>query len=303
MIIQKISNTLRQVIFNLKFLLKNKFIYFMFISFYTISLLLAIIFIPFQYSIGIQETITMAIPTLLISGSLSYNWRVSTLYLNQEMTSQRNKNYYISLLLTLIVFMIPTGLIYYFLIWIIGNYPLFLRDFPWGKNIHFSHNVNPLQFLGIKLIFYTMTITILLSFSLYFAVYRIFKSNKSFNIFIMILLILSIFFSCAFNNYFHFNYIKDPVEGNIPYAWFGRWFYPNPFFYVSFLYPFYSISQFLVLSSERGLENYTQCFNMFFHLPFANASDIWKWDLVIFDPYIMCFTFFLIGYLFSKYHS
>ncbi|NQX83220.1 MAG: hypothetical protein HRS50_00700 [Mycoplasmataceae bacterium] len=257
------------------------------------------IFIPFALSGSVKLILSVTIPALIFLGYLSYNWKRSTLNINEQISGTNRMVYYSSLLLTLFVI----GNIFSFIMLGLdigfGELGWQLKDWGFlnGERLN-GINYGKVNWFNV---FYSYQINILLIFSIYFFMNRFFKNIKNYFIFFLILVFLGVIFGGTMNTYFSGFSTIDGTQnstGQLVYARYYTVTFPDAMFIPSLIYPFFGISEFYQLSVSTMLSNYSRESAPWPFLVMFN-KDMWQWSMVIIIPYIHIGTYIFFGIMTS----
>lgn len=189
---------------NFKSIFKNKSLLLLLSIFFIISLLIAIIFIPYILIGSYFILLAVALPVLIILGWVSYNCRKSTMYKNMNITGMSKSTFYLGQIFTTFLLTIILSFAIWMIVWFLGNFNIFLLDWVWDNSN--SGKINP--FYGdtwINIIYITILSSVLI-FSFYFFLNSFIPNQKFYYIFIVILFLFGIIFGGGLNT----NFAKPP---------------------------------------------------------------------------------------------
>ena len=296
-----------QLIFNMKYLLSNKWNFlFLFIP-VLISSLIVVVLIP-EYT-GFSVILLIAlIPTLgLLFSTLSFNVRNSTIYNNIAVSNSNKYNFNIAIFISMVLFAIFVLLTLLILLTIYSKLQVL-------ETIWFKYDYENYYFIFFNKAIWVAIISsieiasIMFSFSFFYS--KSSSSEKGYYIIIIIFTILSCFFGGAFNSYFW------PRSNDIgtKYMNFETSVFPKSAFIPSLLFPFYAPAQLSTIFGEyslRGMNGDIGFHNSWAYIgsikwqtitnvPKSYYDSIWRWNTVLILPMVWVFLFGSLGIITSK---
>ncbi len=294
----------KQNILNIKQVILNK-MNIMFLSFIVIiALLIPMVFIPLSMAYPIVFLITLIPVNGSVFSTINFNLKKSTLNKNYNITKSNRWVFNISTILTMMLFsFIIFNLIYVFLI-IFGQFGILLsawRQYPDSSVVNGVYN--DLIDIGIySLTLYSVIIISLITFSISFFFSHFISSQKTYFMFILTSLILTIVFGGSFNDYFYLPQDVGATFQNNP-------LFPKRIYWITLLFPFGPSGQLLrnigrlseghyLVDPAGNISNWYGGSLGVFRIITFNNTPIWNLTLVM--PYIQIITFGSLGIVLSK---
>ncbi len=294
----------KQNILNIKQVILNK-MNIMFLSFIVIiALLIPMVFIPLSMAYPIVFLITLIPVNGSVFSTINFNLKKSTLNKNYNITKSNRWVFNISTILTMMLFsFIIFNLIYVFLI-IFGQFGILLsawRQYPDSSVVNGVYN--DLIDIGIySLTLYSVIIISLITFSISFFFSHFISSQKTYFMFILTSLILTIVFGGSFNDYFYLPQDVGATFQNNP-------IFPKQIYWITLLFPFGPSGQLLrnigrlseghyLVDPAGNISNWYGGSLGVFRIITFNNTPIWNLTLVM--PYIQIITFGSLGIVLSK---
>ncbi len=294
----------KQNILNIKQVILNK-MNIMFLSFIVIiALLIPMVFIPLSMAYPVVFLITLIPVNGSVFSTINFNLKKSTLNKNYNITKSNRWVFNISTILTMMLFsFIIFNLIYVFLI-IFGQFGILLsawRQYPDSSVVNGVYN--DLIDIGIySLTLYSVIIISLITFSISFFFSHFISSQKTYFMFILTSLILTIVFGGSFNDYFYLPQDVGATFQNNP-------IFPKQIYWITLLFPFGPSGQLLrnigrlseghyLVDPAGNISNWYGGSLGVFRIITFNNTPIWNLTLVM--PYIQIITFGSLGIVLSK---
>lgn len=294
----------KQILLNIKIIFSSKLNLIFILFFVGISITLPIIFIPFWIAAGMPFLISL-IPTIaIVYSSSDYKFRKSTLYKNTELTINNKWIFHLSTLITVILFAIMTSSFVFIVLSIAGNFNLLLMGWLSYADV-VNGKATEWYTFSFSLYFIVIYASLQIAFLIYgisFLCQHLISSEKGYFTLILSILILTIIFGGSLNDYYleHSNIVK--YDDSL-FPWNIYWF--------SALFPFYMPGQLIgsaasigrVSIDSEGIIQYHSWFNThdtLYPILFGKENNVlWNWSLSI--PYFEIITFFILGYIISKF--
>ncbi len=191
------NSIMKQIYLNFKYISSSFYNFIIILLFPVIMIIMPIFFIPLKYSFGVYLFVSCVIPVGIVYVSIGYEWRRSTLFINQKTTKGNRVKLYLSLLFTMLI--ICTILIVEsFIVMIICN-PLFTTMWVSSPEEIKRYYILKTHIGGV---FYTIYLSTLILFTLLYFFQSIMKNKKSMYILLLSIIIIDILFGGALNGYF-----------------------------------------------------------------------------------------------------
>ncbi len=197
-----VSNSIDLVLFNLRALSKKWVVLAMISIFFIIGLTTPAVFVPYYGSIPIFFLTYLIIPIFIILGWNGYNVRNSTMYLNINSSGLGRKTFYIGQIITVSIVGNVLTLFFWPLVVIIGHLQWFNLDWSTQMFTNEKWVIQPFVNGTWILIFYEVQVTIGVTFAIYFATQSIISNHNTYYIVVITLVLLSVIFGGAINDYF-----------------------------------------------------------------------------------------------------
>lgn len=264
--------------------------------------IIVVVFMPFVTMGGVQISFVVNIPLMIILGGLSYNWKQSSLSKNEKGFGDNKIVNHLSNL----SFVFIIGALLFFLLnmcnIILAQSDLLLDGFVWDDNV----NLTQLMWDRINWAnyFYSFIINILVTYSVFFIVYRLIRDQKNYYIFVVIMLILFLIFGASVNGFFGAEVEPNTnLDGNVV-PEFNNTPFARIMFIPSLFFPFYGAAQYYQTTVQLLLGNHghpglsMSIENDFVFKIFTGES--WRWTLTFLQPWIVIMTSFTVGTLISS---
>ncbi len=303
---EAIKLTVKQIILQFKTLFGSPFQIglLLFIPF-IITSILPVFFFGVKDSYGITATLSISISVFIAYSYFVGEYRRSTLYKNLQTTKSNRWVFNTSSFISIFIIGILTYIFHFMLMFIYSNLNLIQISILTSMNDQLKISMFNIPFIWTL---YWVSITILVSFSIGFGVYRFVSSPRTYYIFIITIVLLAIVFGATFNNYFQtFLSSGDCFLFNGPIV---RAIFPKQMFMPSLFYPLYASSQMLNVSGVKTViwsgTNIPQ-FEAVIIWKWQSATDYigqpindaWRWNILYFVPYIQCIAWIGTGTLVS----
>ncbi len=268
-------------LFNLEAIRTKKSFYIMTGVFFAMVLTCVVVFVPYSWGVGLFFIAYLILPSLIILGWTGYNMSDSTLMKNIKGGGIRNLTFFFGQYITIFIVGNILSLVFWPIVIIMGKSRLFVAIWS-DKSKQLSDGtinyIDPLRNLTWILIIYAAQVYIAISFATYLIIQIWINSAKTYYMFVISIVILSIIFGGVINDYYYIppgyggnikigfrQSIGDNVhiEGNVITVdsvdaynqavsnWWGKntmkpakGIFPDWMFLPSLLFPFYGIGQF-----------------------------------------------------------
>ncbi len=202
-------------LFNIKSIASKKSFYIMSLIFFIMVLLCIVVFVPYSWGVSLLFIAYLILPCLIVLGWTGYNITNSTIMQNMKGTGQRRLTFYLGQIITVFIIGNLLSLTFWPIVIIFAKLGFFVKIWSdkasqingGGNNI-----INPLHNMTWILIIYAIQLYIMLSFVVYQAIQIWVSSPKTYYMFVISIVILSIIFGGVINEYF---YIPPGFGGNI----------------------------------------------------------------------------------------
>ncbi len=291
--------------FNFKSLIKHKMFVWATLSFFAMVLIASMVFVPYNWGVGLFFIAYLMLPCFIILGWTGYNIMTSVLYQNVRTSGIGSFSFYIAQLITIFIIGNILSLFFWPIVVLAAHFNLFILGW-FDKAAQATTIFNPLSNFTWVLIIYNIQLTIMVVFSFYFVIQFWVSDIKVYYLIIVPTILLSIIFGGVINDYFTKPMgweNPDPASGE---AWSMHQIemiggaFPDWMFWPSLLFPFYGVGQFATAAialnaTHFGIEGAqsVQFWNWFIINPLIGES--WKWWLVLIQPYVVCFGFLFFG--------
>ncbi len=316
LMVVKIKLIIKQFLLNNKTIASRPMNLALLVSMSIMATLFCVLFIPVRESFSLMTTFTISSTSMIIFNFIYFNYKKSSLNSNSSLTKNNRYTFVVSTILTMALFAIFNYII--MLLLLQSEDFLGIIKYDWIDN---GPNSAYLRILSLPMLFilYEISLNILIVFSLSYLLTSFVKSQKTFFIYIVSLLLLIFLFSASFNNYF-FQQYKIDGQFNPAFNYNNGTFYPT-FLFLPFvvILPFFSISQMLapigqtILFKANG-DQYWGWYNdytpwIWSSQELLNESGLiidgavpsaWKWNILWFMPYIHIFSLFGVGVILKK---
>lgn len=308
---RKSKLSVKQFILNTKFLFSNKYIYFNTLLFILLTEVISCIFSPFAITGAIKLEIGISIPILLILGSLSFEWKRSTLNKNQIINGISKFDYYISLIITIFVWGNILMILFLSIDSIFFELGLQLNNWIWEGGERIEGGKLNLQLVTMIGLIYVVQLNLLILFAIYFVAHRLFPNIKSYYIFICIITIICVIFGGLLNNPFITDFAVPgvrvsrgasifPIFTVVGATLFFPLYSPAVLFQIIWSLP---LQQVVVNNSLENFQGwlYGNPFWFLFNSNHSTTKEIaWTYKLVVWIPFIHIILSASIGTLISK---
>ncbi len=309
---EAIKLTVKQIILQFKTLLKSpvQVLLILLIPF-LITTTLPVFFFGIRDSYGVVVTLSISVVVFVLYSHFVGEYRKSTLYKNLQSTKSNKWVFNASSFTTIFIISILVFLFHLLLMIVYTRLNLVQGSV--------LHKVNPdnevirMSLLPPVWTLYWVSMVVIVSFSISFALYRIVNESKTYYIVIIIIVILGIVFDGTFNNYFMSSEWNNG-------SWFDSLFFggrtkqifPESFYWPSIAYPFYAPSQMLNVAGTRVFAYASNGQTQFYYLSYWKwqssadyiaaglAPNAWRWNLLYFLPYIHSIIWIACGVFISS---
>ncbi len=189
----------KQLILNINYIFSSVGKIFYILMIVSFALVLPIIFVPIKFALGLIFFIGAILPASIIYISTNFNFRKSTLYLNQSTTKSSRANFYISSVFLYVIVTYALTIVIYLMLLIAQECNLLLYGWtklPTGDEEYTLLNINFVWLI------YSMGELALTTFALLFFCQSIIDSERTMYIIILATMLLTIIYGGVFNDYF-----------------------------------------------------------------------------------------------------
>ncbi len=240
----KIKLIVKQIILNFKYIISMPSNILLLAILFLLPYVIPIFFIPLYQSFSVLILMTVVIPTSIIYVSTTYSIREGTIYNNLKMTKNNKSYFYISSFICMIIYGIFSLFTTYFVLEVMEKLGLLMDGLVWYNITDKSRYV----YLVFKIPFfpflYSTLEAIVILFSICFFFQNIINTKKNMYILILSLLILTVIFGGALNNYF-MGTKPDLINEGYRLPSFRAWLLPKGAYSISIFFPLFGPGQHL----------------------------------------------------------
>ncbi len=305
---KKINQLSKNLFLNFKFIYSNPKILVKLFLISMLLLLLPIFIFPLHVCSSIIFEFSIILSGGIIFGTINYEWRNSTMYKNYCTLRSGRLIYYGALFsITLIVSIILVNLMI-LVLFILYKLNLLMGEWYFvSEKGGFSYDFSLLPFIGFYYSFFWMNI---ISFLILYIFNSFSKTQKTYYMFIIILMILVFLFGGMLNNYF-LRLKRVKVDDYYVFQEFKKFLYPEWFFIPSLLFPLYAPGQimnftFHFAKTHNGVQimrytDFLNHLNVIQWVPINSITgiDARNWDIVLIMPAIWTASLILMSLFIS----
>ena len=197
--------------------------------------------VPFYTCSSFIFEISIIFIVSIIFSSINYDWKKSTLYKNYLISNNNKYVYYLSLFSTIIIFSFLMINLLLLILFILSKLNLLIgKWFMLPDDGSYSYNFKLLSF-GSLYFSYIWIVTLVFFLSYIFN--SLFGDQRSYYIFIFIIIIFSFLFGGTLNNFFNDLTYESMENKWYVFQKFNRSLYPKWVFYPSLFFPLYAPGQ------------------------------------------------------------
>lgn len=313
-IYNEIKLVAKQMILSTKSFFAVKSNIFLCAFFFIAGMALPMVFIPLWGSYGILLVVILLPLNATIYFSSNMSYRESTLYSNSALSKNNRWIFNTSTLLLMILASIASAIV----VFIIAHFACLmdLMLIEWFKHPDSSSTVDQAVRirLGLPALIATMYFGLFMGcmiFAISFMLGRFVHGPKVYFTVMLGLLIMTIIYGGAFNDYYWFKPDGMTPRNN------GSNLFPWSVYFISFLFPFYSQGEFMNTVIDISSQRYNGAEGVwmdYYYATFGNdtvvkqilvlfgTNDSWRWNISFYFPWVEMVAFVGIGAIISKHN-
>ncbi len=307
----------KQIILNFKFLFSRAMnIVLLLVPALLLTLTVPTILFGMRYGYGYTIMTSLVASLFVAFNGIVYQYRNSTLYKEMKLTKNNKWLFNLGAFATLAILGYLVYIIISILLSMFGLFGLLTFEMTGSLPSGYSYAIWHMDYLWN---FYWVGMIILVSYSISFAISRVASSSQVFFIYALSIIIISIVFGGALNNYFQYDSTSQNSSGETIYLFMfknSNSLFPKEMYIPSILYPFYSQSIMLNIAARESLIRFAEDGSIVVYSPFFKnggqllswhtklnyevngwANDAWRWNILYFMPYIQTTVWMAVGIL------